>query len=58
MSQNDVILLNTILEQQKTDDFSQSEFFEFFSFEQLLKKWVLPTVLPNLNLSLIIFCRR
>ena len=39
MSQNDVILLNTILKQQKTDDSSQSDFFELFTFEQLLKKF-------------------
>jgi len=42
MNQNDVILLNTILKQQKTDDSSQSEqsdFFELFTFEQLLKNF-------------------
>jgi hypothetical protein len=39
VSQNDVILLNTILKQQKTDDSSQSDFFELFTFEQLLKKF-------------------
>lgn len=37
MSNNDVILLNTILGQQKADDIPQSDFFEFFTFEQLLK---------------------
>ncbi len=37
MSDNDIILLNTILGQQKTDDISKSDFFEFFTFEQLLK---------------------
>lgn len=39
MSQNDVILLNTILRQQKTDDSSQSDLFELFTFEQLLKNF-------------------
>lgn len=39
MSQNDVILLNTILRQQQTGDFLQSDFFEFFTFEQLLKNF-------------------
>lgn len=37
MSDNDIILLNTILSQQKVDGVSQSDFFEFFTFEQLLK---------------------
>lgn len=37
MSDNDIILLNTILGQQKSDGVSQSDFFEFFTFEQLLK---------------------
>ena len=39
MNQNDVILLNTILKQRQTGDFSQSDFFEFFTFEQLLKNF-------------------
>jgi len=38
MSQNDVILLNTILEQQKTDDFSQSDFFNFLVLSNLIAK--------------------
>ncbi len=39
MSDNDIILLNTILGQQKTGGISQSDFFEFFTFEQLLKNF-------------------
>ncbi len=39
MSENDIILLNTILDEQKTDTISQSDFFEIFAFEQLLKNF-------------------
>lgn len=39
MSANDVILLNTILDERKTDSISQSDFFEIFVFEQLLKNF-------------------
>lgn len=39
MSKNDVIVLNTILNEQKTDKMSQSDFFEVFIFEQLLKNF-------------------
>lgn len=40
MSDNDIIVLNTILsDQQKTDSISQSDFFESFTFEQLLKNF-------------------
>jgi hypothetical protein len=39
MSDNDIILLNTILGQQKTEGISQSDFFELFTFEQLLKNF-------------------
>jgi len=39
MSNNDVILLNTILEEQKAAKISQSDLFEIFVFEQLLKNF-------------------
>ncbi len=39
MSENDIILLNTILDEEKTDTISQSDFFEIFAFEQLLKNF-------------------
>lgn len=37
MSQNDVILLNKILDQENTGSILSADFFELFSFEQILK---------------------
>lgn len=39
MNENNIILLNSILDEQKTDDISKSDFFEIFVFEQLLKNF-------------------
>ena len=41
MANNDVIFLNTILDQKKTiyEEYTDSEFFELFCFEQILKEF-------------------
>ncbi len=41
MADNDIILLNTILEQKKkhvANSLADDDFFEIFTFEQILKK--------------------